>query len=248
MMSGIYGTSSQVQIDTHFVPSFLSQLQATQDVSFGLAGPVLPDTQSVLYLVDIPQNATPALDVASAEATTPHLLRAAMPQASSAWQLSLGNEPPLPANAQSFAPSVRKVEFWYFDGTQWLTSWDMIVMKGLPIAMQILLWVDADDDSQLEPPAQLRSEISSNSEGSENLGHVFSLVVSFPVTQVPGGGSTAVTNSGGTGASTATDSNGGSLGDDGASDGDRSAISDLLDGDQSSDDTPADPSRQGGGR
>lgn len=194
MLSGIYGTSTQVQIDTHFVPAFLSQLQATQDLSLGLAGPSMPDIQSVIYVVDAPQNSTPSLGLDISATVAPHLLRGGMPHASKTWQLTQGSGLAMQAVAQSFAPHVRRLEFWYFDGIQWLASWDMNLMRRLPTAMQILLWVDADDDSQLVPPAILRNGAPPDSDGGSS-GHIFSTVVSFPVTTIPAGASSSSANS-----------------------------------------------------
>lgn len=51
----------------------------------------------------------------------------------------------LAAQARVIAPEVATISFRYFDGTQWLTTWDASYMQMLPTAVEITINVRAAD-------------------------------------------------------------------------------------------------------
>lgn len=51
----------------------------------------------------------------------------------------------LAAQARVIAPEVATISFRYFDGTQWLTTWDASYMQMLPAAVEITINVRAAD-------------------------------------------------------------------------------------------------------
>jgi hypothetical protein len=67
------------------------------------------------------------------------------------------------ATAPVIAPEVALITFRYFDGTQWLTSWDSSFMQALPRAVECTITVRAPDANGvfpvLEPTAQAQTRL-----------------------------------------------------------------------------------------
>jgi hypothetical protein len=51
----------------------------------------------------------------------------------------------LTSSARVIAPEVASIGFRYFDGTQWLTTWDASYMQALPAAVEITITVLVSD-------------------------------------------------------------------------------------------------------
>ncbi len=51
----------------------------------------------------------------------------------------------LASQARIIAPEVMTISFRYFDGTQWLTTWDASFMQALPKAVEVTISVRAAD-------------------------------------------------------------------------------------------------------
>lgn len=58
-----------------------------------------------------------------------------------------------PDDLVTWVPEVTSVEFQYYDGTAWYTSWDSIQRKSLPVAMKVILYVDSGDQPSAAAPA-----------------------------------------------------------------------------------------------
>jgi len=67
------------------------------------------------------------------------------------------------ATAPVIAPEVALITFRYFDGTQWLTSWDSSFMQALPRAVECTITVRAPDANGwfpvLDPTAQAQTRL-----------------------------------------------------------------------------------------
>lgn len=181
---GVYGTANQLQIDVYHIPSFSERLLADQAIAMGNPLSGLSDVRTTLYFVDVPRTAesTETDSTQTASAATPHLLKVNLPRATVMWQSSNGGLASLWSQGRTYASEVRMMECWYFDGTQWLNSWNTELYGRLPVAVQILIWVDSADDPVSLPPTQLRDAATSNSVTNVDVSHIYSTVVTFPVT------------------------------------------------------------------
>jgi len=188
---GIRGSSNHIQIDTYLVPSILDQWNAGRDTSLALSGPVQPDLLAVAYAVDVSQHSGTTTFTGLAGAAVPHLLRGTLPTAAAIQGSQQGEAISVLGAAKSFAPHVRAIEFWYFDGTQWLTMWDSGASGGLPVAIQVLVWVDANDEAPTTPPTRLREFDPTVAGDGTQRRHLFSSIVAIPAS----GSAATTTNS-----------------------------------------------------
>lgn len=79
------------------------------------------------------------------------------------------NSGALLANTEILAPEVRSISFSYYDGTQWLATWDSSSQSGLPKAVEVIL--------ELEPISGSSSKGSLSNSTALN---VFQLMVALP--------------------------------------------------------------------
>ena len=184
---GIYGTRNQIQIDTQHIPTWTDLELEQQDGTMGMLGPTTTDKTSVVYVVgianandDVPRAMT-SDDVGPA---FPQLLEARIPRSQAVWQYEMGGSQSVAHRAVPVAPEVRMLECWYYDGAQWLDSWDMEVMFDLPRAVHLLVWANADQEAI--PPASLRDAVTDGASSTSNSvqrTHIYSLLVALPLGQ-----------------------------------------------------------------
>ncbi len=144
---GLYGNQYELQIDVSRLPR--------PDQYFSListdpaALPTIPsDIKSVTYYVQSPDTGVgqvrdPLAGVQASQQPAAGLVRRELDRAALQYAVSNGATDALMRTGDLIAPEVVAVEFQYFDGTTWLTSWDSEQMRGLPIAVEILLMVQS---------------------------------------------------------------------------------------------------------
>ena len=69
------------------------------------------------------------------------LVRRRMDRAVTTFAAENGNADDLMQLGDVIAPEVMEIEFQYWDGLQWLLEWDSEVNKGLPVAVEIRLYL-----------------------------------------------------------------------------------------------------------
>jgi hypothetical protein len=87
---------------------------------------------------------------------------------------------------QLLAPEVSRLEFRYFDGSQWLTEWDSQQNGGLPLAVEITLGITVS-----APGTSVAGPASAGATGSQAVGTnpvgtgetLYRLVVRLPVAE-----------------------------------------------------------------
>jgi Type II secretion system (T2SS), protein J len=104
------------------------------------AGGRLSDLQSVMYFVSgqgggALQNAV----------SSPGLARMAGDRLMMQTADQQGNTSQMADNTRILAPEVATIAFSYFDGTNWVFSWDSATQGGLPKAVEIVLELNTPD-------------------------------------------------------------------------------------------------------
>jgi prepilin-type N-terminal cleavage/methylation domain-containing protein len=79
--------------------------------------------------------------------------------------------PPAAHHAELLASDVRNFELRYFDGADWVATWDSTAMRGFPRAVEIILRLDSRSDSQV-PNYELHRAPTAN---------VYRSVIALPV-------------------------------------------------------------------
>ena len=83
------------------------------------------------------------------------------------------------------APEVLHLEFRYFDGTEWLDEWDTEQEGGLPVAVEIAIWIalpDERDRSQTRRAVPLTAA-DEESDTPQINGRVYHLIVDLPAAE-----------------------------------------------------------------
>jgi hypothetical protein len=123
---GLYGSQYELQIDVGRIPR-PDEFEAAM-----LSGAPLPsDVKTVTYFV--------ADQVTRPSSAGRGLMRSTMNRASALWAAQQGDFESIDLNAESLAEEVVAVEFRYFDGYEWFSEWNSQTMKGLPLAIEVLL-------------------------------------------------------------------------------------------------------------
>lgn len=144
---GIFGNQYQLMIDVSRLPR-IDEL-TMQSSSGGTNVEDLPsDIKTVAYYVrqEEAQMSTGFTSAAPGSALgrelrRPGLVRRQLDRAVTMYATQGGNTTNLQSKEQLVAPEIVGVEFRYFDGTQWLTSWDSIEQNRLPSAVEIIVAV-----------------------------------------------------------------------------------------------------------
>lgn len=84
----------------------------------------------------------------------------------------------LAAGTEVVAEEVNYVQFSYFDGVSWWTTWDSVSMGGLPQAVEIVIGFGTPPDQQQE---QLPTSPVLEAAGAVNVQETYRLVVALPV-------------------------------------------------------------------
>jgi hypothetical protein len=144
-LPGIYGNDHELQIDVSRLPR-LDQMQATLsgEASTGSMSGVSgttsgswSDLHTVLYYAGD-----------SASAAGAGLLRRDMDRITAALSLQQGEGLELQGHEEPMAPEVQEIQFRYFDGTEWVDTWDTTDRSGLPLAVYISIALASPQDSR----------------------------------------------------------------------------------------------------
>ena len=126
----------------------VQELLLTVDTASEETAPLLGDLRLVGYLVAGTQGdelgalvAQQAAQNQGATQPAAGFARWELPWAQGQQMLQQQDLASVAASAQVLAPEVTAVAFRYFDGSQWLESWDSSAQGALPLAVEVTLWL-----------------------------------------------------------------------------------------------------------
>jgi hypothetical protein len=149
---GLFGNQYQLQIDVSRLPRMENYQQyLTEDASTTVLD-VPSDVKTVTYYVQSNPIAASNPNVAASQSlqdlTDPDangtgLVRRELDRSVTMWAMNNGNYTGLQNTGDVLAPEVAAIEFQYFDGTEWVLEWDTEVQQKLPIAVLVILALQA---------------------------------------------------------------------------------------------------------
>ncbi len=174
-IAGLIGDQYGLTVDVGRLPRIDEYTSGSADNN---SATVLPsDVRTVTYF--LAGDTAPASQVVSSTNVVDGsgLARCEMDRAMSQYASQQGQA--TLTNAALIAPEVLALEFQYFDGTQWDSSWDTTSNGGLPQAVKISMVLS--DPSQAGKPGYTQPQISSVADAaSQDPDSVYSTVVRLP--------------------------------------------------------------------
>ena len=136
---GLYGTQYELQVDISRVPRPDEYYSLLSPEGFMSLRDIPSDIKTVAYYLqgaDVMSGASGGLEQ---DAGRPGLVRRELDRRVTLFANQNGTAEPLLRRGELMAPEVVAMEFYYFDGLQWLTQWDSQSMGGLPLAVEVVL-------------------------------------------------------------------------------------------------------------
>jgi len=140
---GVYGSQYDLQIDVSRLPrtdriDSLTGMIAPTDAA--TAGDPPSDVKTVAYYISSVASAYNAADdtAAAGSSRVGGLIRRQIDRSIVNFG-TLNGGTAADTNEQMLAPEATAIEFRYFDGTEWLTSWDSSDRQAVPVAVEIVL-------------------------------------------------------------------------------------------------------------
>ena len=156
---GLYGDLEQIQFDISRTTDAWATAPTddTAVVAADLAPKPRGSLQTVAYYLNAAQTstATPSYPAVSStgQSTTAGaatdgggLFRQVVDQPIASWAIESGGQADLGFYAELLAPEVISITFRYFDGTQWVESWDSYQQGGLPVAIEVTIVLTSTQD------------------------------------------------------------------------------------------------------
>jgi hypothetical protein len=187
---GIYGSLSNLTIDVSRLPRPDEYIVQQQSIMSGHLTDMPGDIKSVAYWVQVPTNSGVA-DAMNTVTSTPEnggmvggLVRRAIDRAVMTNAEETGQTDQLMRTGELIAPEVLSLEFSYFDGTQWLTTWDSSA-QGLPLLIDISLAMQSKTGEKhgIVPPGLSISTMPFEEQAAYGI-EVYTLTVSIPGAQL----------------------------------------------------------------
>jgi hypothetical protein len=153
---GLYGNCCELLIDVSRLPR-PDEYALVAAAAAGAPVDIPSEIKSVAYyLVDgsssdgfgsgqLDESINTGVDTSAFGGQARGLVRRELSRAVTEWAVENGNLDTLRRNARIVAPEVVGLEFRYFDGTEWFFEWDTQLEGGLPIAVEIAIWVQSPD-------------------------------------------------------------------------------------------------------
>ena len=152
---GVYGESDWLQVDVGILPR-LDQFDSLYTSTEGSATiDRISDVKTVTYFVTESEDET---GYAADGTPSGGLVRRELDRAVSLWGAELGQLDE-DSDATPLAPEVSAIAFRYWDGTEWVDSWDSGEAGALPVAVEITLTIrPIRDPSELTSAGQMADE------------------------------------------------------------------------------------------
>jgi hypothetical protein len=174
-LPGIYGNQSELQIDVSRLPR-LDQMQNLLAAESTDGTPAkIGDLRTVTYFAS--GSAGPLMS------TTTGLVRREIDRITASLALQQGDSFQTQGREEPMATEVEEIQFRYFDGTDWLDTWDTTERSGLPMAVQIGLRLARPGQSSPTPD-----------ESDPEATRTYQLTVHLPAARPTTASSTTTTN------------------------------------------------------
>lgn len=191
MPVGLHGTQYQLLLDVSRLPrpdEYLAQQNAS--VLTGNLVDVPGDVKTVCYYVQAPTNMGVRDTLADLTGESPTngtasgLVRRQLDRAVASFAEAQGQVEQMLRSGDLVAPEVISIEFMYFDGTQWLTTWDSST-QSLPWLIQISLAMQSARGEQKTPytPGTPLNMIPFDDRAAYGI-EVYDLIVAIPGAQL----------------------------------------------------------------
>lgn len=136
---GLYGNRYQLQVDTSRLPR-LDQFNGMLSGDDALLTDRLSDVKTVCYYV-IADQLGGGFGTSGVLQEGRGLVRRELDRATTAYAAESGQLAETQDNLGPLAPEVAGIEFLYFDGTEVVEEWDSEQRGGLPVAVEITLYI-----------------------------------------------------------------------------------------------------------
>ena len=151
---GLYGNQYQLQMDISRLPR-VEEYQRLMNLEDNFALTDIPsDVKTITYYVQgqdmvSMESMAEELDVVEDDIRLINgLVRRNMDRAVTQFAADNGNTDALLNQGDVIAPEVVRIEFQYWDGLRMLSEWDSEVEKGLPVAVEIRLYLKSARNNQ----------------------------------------------------------------------------------------------------
>jgi prepilin-type N-terminal cleavage/methylation domain-containing protein len=151
---GLYGNQYQLQMDISRLPR-VEEYQRLMSLEDNFALTDIPsDVKTITYYVQGQdalgmESTAEELDVVEDDIRLVNgLVRRHMDRAVTQFAADNGNTDALLNQGDVIAPEVVSIEFQYWDGIMWLYDWDSEVEEGLPVAVEIRLYLKSARNNQ----------------------------------------------------------------------------------------------------
>jgi len=194
-ITGLVGDDSGLQIDLGRIPR-LDEYVAAQSQS---SAPVT-DVRRVMYYLANSASIVSTTGAGSSATSGTGLIRSEANHATAQYSADTGGDPTSAANGSVVAPEVLALEFSYFDGSEWVSTWDTTTYNGLPQLIKISI---ALADPAHTKPGDTPSFSSIADAADKDPDNVYSVVVRLPACDpIPSASGSASTSSSNSGTST----------------------------------------------
>ena len=180
-ISGIYGESNWIQIDVMRMPRIDEYDYDTVETEASTTGDVLSAVKTVLYFLEVPEE-TGALAADGSSEYDGGLMRREMDRAATLWAEQQGTLTQMNLDLEPLAVEVSDLYFEYYDGLEFLDSWDTEEKSGLPKAVLISIAISPVDDDGSGEFATLWSSVGSGQEAGDETS-VYRLLVTLPISE-----------------------------------------------------------------
>ncbi len=192
---GIYGNQYQLQIDVSRLPRFdeYQSMLAAAGTTLGITD-IPSDVKTVTYYVLTGDTAASASGMTATNqdiltSTDPEvvqrgLVRRQLDRAVSQYALANGLLAGTDTVGEVVAAEVASIEFQYFDGAEWRYEWDTDVEGALPVAIQIVMLLEAPSTEKLTAG---QSQIGTSTDLEASNLHYYRLLVPVATGQAASG-------------------------------------------------------------
>ncbi len=169
----LVGTLTRLEVDVSYVPGTDQFLEMSRYVEGSTSANRPSDMKTVAWFMA--EEAGGMVDLGSQ--ARHGLVRRDLDRSVTRWASDQGQLDQLEQGLEPIAPEVTAVEFRYYDGTEWLETWDSQEEDGFPLAVEITLMIAR---KQHKPGlfASLGAESSTSSEELESV--IYRLIVQLP--------------------------------------------------------------------
>ncbi len=179
-IAGVYGDQYSLQVDVGRLPR-IDEYAAASTSGADSGTPPPSDVRTVSYYLAGSAGQSTIAAAADTTVTGTGLVRTELDRAMSQFATTQGDSSSVNNTAAVLAPEVLALEFQYFDGSTWNTSWDSTQNSGLPQAVKISIALsDPGANPDNVNTSSLTSVSSISDAASQDPDSVYSLIVLVP--------------------------------------------------------------------